>query len=139
MVKEKKKRNEGVVKSIFIAYSILILNVLVVAMVVVLVLLLQGLINNMIWVAAGFLAIFGLIGFAFYLRIKKERKDLTLNENRAFGNKYSFPSGHTASLLSFAIIFFYFKIGSGIGWSFGNNSLLRLSIGKLNGIYQCIC
>jgi len=44
--------------------------------------------------------------------VKKERKDLTLNENRAFGNKYSFPSGHTASLLSFAIIFFYFKNNS---------------------------
>ena len=44
--------------------------------------------------------------------VKKERKDLTLNKNRAFGNQYSFPSGHTASLLSFVIIFFYFKNNS---------------------------
>jgi hypothetical protein len=76
MKAKKVKENNGVIKSIFIAYFILLLHILLLAGIGVLVLFFRGIVNYMLWV---FLAGTGIIIFSayrFYRKMKKEGKTL---------------------------------------------------------------
>jgi len=70
------KENNGVIKSVFIAYFILLLHILLLAGLGVLILFFRGIVNYMLWV---FLAGTGIIIFSayrFYRKMKKEGKTL---------------------------------------------------------------
>lgn len=70
------KENNGVIKSVFIAYFILLLHVLLLAGLGVLILFFRGIVNYMIWV---FLIGTGIIIFSayrFYKKMKREGKTL---------------------------------------------------------------
>ncbi|MFO8083916.1 MAG: SHOCT domain-containing protein [Desulfobacterales bacterium] len=70
------KASNGVIKSIFIAYFILVLHVLLVAGLIVLIIFLRGIVSYMLWI---FLAGAGIILFSayrFYKKMKRERKTL---------------------------------------------------------------
>jgi membrane protein implicated in regulation of membrane protease activity len=74
------KENNGVIKSIFIAYFILLLHILLLAGLGVLILFFRGIVNYMLWV---FLAGTGIIIFSayrFYRKMKKEGKTLRGND-----------------------------------------------------------
>lgn len=71
-----KKESDGLIKSILMAYLVLAIHVLVVAMICILVIFFSGIVNYMPWV---FLAITLLIlasGFYFYRRVRAEGKSL---------------------------------------------------------------
>ena len=70
------KENNGVIKSIFIAYFILLLHILLLAGLGVLIIFFRGIVNYMLWI---FLAGTGIIIFSayrFYRKMKKEGKTL---------------------------------------------------------------
>jgi len=70
------KENDGVIKSVFIAYFILLLHILLLAGLGVLILFFRGIVNYMLWI---FLVGTGVIIFSayrFYRRMKKEGKTL---------------------------------------------------------------
>lgn len=70
------KENNGVIKSVFIAYFILLLHILLLAGLGVLILFFRGFVNYMLWI---FLAGTGVIlysAFRFYRKMKKEGKTL---------------------------------------------------------------
>jgi hypothetical protein len=70
------KENNGVIKSVFIAYFILLLHILLLAGLGVLILFFRGIVNYMLWI---FLAGTGIIMFSayrFYRKMKKEGKTL---------------------------------------------------------------
>jgi hypothetical protein len=70
------KENNGVIKSVFIAYFILLLHILLLAGLGVLIIFFRGIVNYMLWI---FLAGTGIIIFSayrFYRKMKKEGKTL---------------------------------------------------------------
>lgn len=70
------KENNGVIKSVFIAYFILLLHILLLAGLGVLIIFFKGIVNYMLWI---FLAGTGIIIFSayqFYRKMKKEGKTL---------------------------------------------------------------
>jgi hypothetical protein len=70
------KENNGIIKSVFIAYFILLLHILLLAGLGVLILFFRGFVNYMLWI---FLAGTGIIiysTFRFYRKMKKEGKTL---------------------------------------------------------------
>jgi hypothetical protein len=70
------KQNNGVIKSVFIAYFILLLHILLLAGLGVLIIFFRGIVNYMLWI---FLAGTGIIIFSayrFYRKMKKEGKTL---------------------------------------------------------------
>ncbi|HSM47780.1 MAG TPA: hypothetical protein VK872_08200, partial [Draconibacterium sp.] len=70
------KENNGVIKSVFIAYFILLLHILLLAGLGVLIIFFKGIVNYMLWI---FLAGTGIVIFSayrFYRKMKKERKTL---------------------------------------------------------------
>jgi hypothetical protein len=70
------KENDGVIKSVFIAYFILLLHILLLAGLGVLILFFRGIVNYMLWI---FLVGTGIIIFSayrFYRKMKKEGKTL---------------------------------------------------------------
>lgn len=74
--KKKKDSGNGVIKSVFVAYFILILHVLLIALLGILVLFFSGIVNYMIWIfLAGAVVIVG-SGYYFYRRMKKSGKTI---------------------------------------------------------------
>lgn len=70
------KENNGVIKSVFIAYFILLLHILLLAGLGVLIIFFRGIVNYMLWI---FLAGTGIIIFSAYRfnrKMKKEKKTL---------------------------------------------------------------
>jgi hypothetical protein len=71
-----KKESDGLLKSVLMAYLVLALHVLVIAMICILVIFFRGIVNYMLWI---FLAITLLIlgsGYYFYRRMRAEGKNL---------------------------------------------------------------
>ena len=72
----KKKEGDGLVKSVLLAYFILALHVLLIAGVAILVLFFRGVVNYMLWIVIGGLAVVGLSAFFFIRRMRAEGKSL---------------------------------------------------------------
>ncbi|MGE4519959.1 MAG: hypothetical protein AB7E04_10685 [Desulfobacteraceae bacterium] len=70
------EKNEGVVKSIFIAYSILLAHLILLAALGLLVLFFRGVVNYLTWIFLGGAAIIIASGFYFIRKLKKEQKTL---------------------------------------------------------------
>jgi hypothetical protein len=73
---DKKKEGDGLVKSVLLAYFILALHVLLIACVAVLVLFFRGVVNYMLWIVLGGIAVVGLSAFLFIRRMRAEGKSL---------------------------------------------------------------
>jgi hypothetical protein len=72
----KSKQNDGVFKSVLMAYSVLMLHVLLIAGLGLLVLFFRGVIQYMIWIFLGGTAAIIISGYRFYIRMKQEGKTL---------------------------------------------------------------
>ncbi|MBN1931497.1 MAG: SHOCT domain-containing protein [Desulfobacterales bacterium] len=70
MAVNKKNEGNGLVKSVFIAYLIVILHILLIAGLALLVLFFRGIVNYMAWVFLGGLALIILSLYYFYRRIR---------------------------------------------------------------------
>lgn len=72
----KQKEDGGLVKSVLMAYLILMLHVLLVACLALLILFFRGVVNYMIWIFLGGLLIILFSAWHFYRRMKEEGKTL---------------------------------------------------------------
>ena len=83
----KKEKNEGHLKSVLMAYFILVLHVILIAGLVLLVIFFRGIINYMIWIFIGGTAAILASAYHFYKRMKMEGKTLRemLNSQRFAG------------------------------------------------------
>jgi len=88
MALKKKEKEEGHLKSVLMAYFILVLHVVLIAGLVLLVIFLRGIINYMIWIFIGGTAAIVASAYHFYKRMKMEGKTLReiLNSHR-FGGR----------------------------------------------------
>jgi hypothetical protein len=74
--KNRSKNNEGVVKSVFIAYFILLMHVSLVAGIGLLILFFRGIVHYMFWIFLGGSAAILAIGYLLYRKMKQEGKSL---------------------------------------------------------------
>jgi len=83
----KKEKDEGHLKSVLMAYFILVLHVILIAGLVLLVIFFRGIINYMIWIFIGGTAAILASAYHFYKRMKMEGKTLRemLNSQRFAG------------------------------------------------------
>jgi hypothetical protein len=83
----KKEKDEGHLKSVLMAYFILVLHVILIAGLVLLVIFFRGIINYMIWIFIGGTAVILASAYHFYKRMKMEGKTLRemLNSQRFAG------------------------------------------------------
>ncbi|MBI5589915.1 MAG: SHOCT domain-containing protein [Deltaproteobacteria bacterium] len=72
----KSKNSDGIFKSVMIAYSVLVLHVLLIAGLGLLVLFFRGVIQYMIWIFLGGTVAIIVSGYRFYNRMKQEGKTL---------------------------------------------------------------
>ena len=72
----KNKEGDGLVRSVLLAYFILALHVLLIAGMAILVLFLGGVVNYMLWIVIGGLAVVGLSTFFFIRRMRSEGRSL---------------------------------------------------------------
>jgi hypothetical protein len=70
------KENRGMLKSVFIAYFILILHVLLLAGLGMLILFFRGVVNYMLWIFLGGMALIAFSAYRFYKKMKREGKSL---------------------------------------------------------------
>jgi hypothetical protein len=70
------QKNEGVVKSIFIAYSILLFHLVLLAVLGLLVLFFSGVVNYLTWIFLGGAAIIIASGYYFIRKLRKEQKTI---------------------------------------------------------------
>lgn len=71
-----KKESDGVLKSVLMAYLVLALHVLVIAMICILVIFFRGIVNYMLWIFLGFTLLILGSGYYFYRRMRAEGKNL---------------------------------------------------------------
>ena len=72
----KNKEGDGLVKSVLLAYFILALHVLLIAGVAILVLFFRGMVNYMLWIFLGGIALVGFSAFYFFRRMRAEGRSL---------------------------------------------------------------
>ncbi len=72
----KNTAGDGLVKSVLLAYFILALHVLLIAAVAVLVLFFRGVVNYMLWIFLGGIALIGFSAFYLFRRMRAEGKSL---------------------------------------------------------------
>ena len=72
----KNNEGDGLVKSVLLAYFILALHVLLIAVMAVLVLFFRGVVNYMLWIVIGGIAIVGISALLFVKRMRAEGKSL---------------------------------------------------------------
>ena len=72
----KNKAGDGLVKSVLLAYFILALHVLLIAGVAILVIFFRGVVNYMLWVFIGGIALIGFSVFYLFRRMRAEGKSL---------------------------------------------------------------
>lgn len=72
----KNNGREGLFKSIVLAYTILILHVLLIAGLGLVVLFFGGLVQNLVWILLGGMLLIGLSGYLFYRRMRQEGRSL---------------------------------------------------------------
>jgi len=70
------KNSDGLFKSIFLAHLILFLHLLLFAALGVLVVFLSGVMQHMLWILLGGMAVVALSSYLFYRRLRKEGKTL---------------------------------------------------------------
>ncbi len=73
---EKNKQSDSLVKSVLLAYFILGFHVLLIAVMAVMVLLFRGMVNYMLLIFLGGIALIGVFAFFFIRRMKAEGKSL---------------------------------------------------------------
>lgn len=100
---DKSKQNDGVFKSVMIAYSILILHVLLIAGLGLLVLFFRGVIQYMIWIFLGGTAAIVVSGYRFYNRMKQEGKTLREMVNSSLFHGRSVEVSILGGMASFKI------------------------------------
>lgn len=76
MFSKKNKSSDGIFKSIVAAHVILLLHLLLFALLGVLVVFLSGMMQYMVWILVGGMAIIGLSAYLFYRRLRREGKSL---------------------------------------------------------------
>jgi len=67
---------DGLFKSIALAYTILIMHVLLIAGLGLVVLFFGGLVQNLVWIVLGGMLLLGLSGYLFYRRMRREGRSL---------------------------------------------------------------
>ena len=72
----KKKEDDGLVRSVLLAYFILALHVLLIAGVAILVLFFRGVVNYMLWILVGGVVLIGISAFYFIRRMRAEGRSL---------------------------------------------------------------
>lgn len=72
----KKKESDGLIKSVMLAYLILALHVLLIAGMAILVLFFRGVVNYMLWILLGGIALVVFSAFYFFRRMRAEGKSL---------------------------------------------------------------
>jgi hypothetical protein len=72
----KKKEDDGLVRSVLLAYFILALHVLLIACVAILVLFFRGVVNYMLWIFLGGVVLIGISAFYFIRRMRAEGRSL---------------------------------------------------------------
>lgn len=72
----KKKEDDGLFKSVLLAYFILALHVLLIAGMAMLVLFFRGVVNYMLWIFLAGIALIGLSAFYFIRRMRTEGKSI---------------------------------------------------------------
>ena len=72
----KKKEGDGLVKSVLLAYFILALHVLLIAAVAILVIFFRGVVNYMLWIVLGGIALIGFSLYYFFRRMRAEGRSL---------------------------------------------------------------
>ncbi len=70
------KKNEGLFSSILMAYTILVLHVILLAGLGLLVVFFGGVVQNMVWIFIGGMAIIALSAYLFYRRLRREGRSL---------------------------------------------------------------
>ena len=73
---EKKKEDDGLVRSVLLAYLILVLHVLLIAGVAILVLFFRGVVNYLLWIFLGGVVLIGISAFYFIRRMRAEGRSL---------------------------------------------------------------
>ena len=73
---EKNKEGDGLIKSVLLAYLVLALHVLLIAGMAILILFFRGVVNYMLWIVLGGIAIVALSAFFFMRRLRAEGKSL---------------------------------------------------------------
>ncbi len=76
MLFSRKKHNEGLFKSVLMAYSILGFHVLLLGVIVLLVIFFRGLVSYMFWIFTAAVVGIAISGYFFYRRAKKRGRDL---------------------------------------------------------------
>lgn len=76
MIFNKKNKKESLFKGVMMAYSILALHIILMAVVVLLVIFFHGIINYMLWIFLGGSATIIIVIYLFYRRMKNEGKTL---------------------------------------------------------------
>jgi len=76
MIFNKKKEQDGVLKSVFIAYFILVLHVVLLVGMGLMVIFFRAIVNYIAWIFAGGSILIIIAGYLFYRRMKKEKKSL---------------------------------------------------------------
>jgi hypothetical protein len=71
-----KKESDGVLKSVLMAYLVLALHVLVIAMICIVVIFFRGIVNYMLWIFLAFTLLILGSGYYFYRRMRAEGKNL---------------------------------------------------------------
>lgn len=73
---KQKKESDGLLKSVLMAYLVLALHVLVIAMICILVIFFRGIVNYMLWIFLGCTLLILGSGYYFYRRMRAEGKNL---------------------------------------------------------------
>ncbi len=76
MRSKKNKKSDGIFKSILAAHVILFLHLILFAVLGLLVVFLSGMMQYMLWIFLGGMALIGLSAYLFYRRLRKEGKNL---------------------------------------------------------------
>lgn len=74
--KKPKKESDGLLKSVLMAYLVLALHVLIIAMICILVIFFRGIVNYMLWIFLGITLLILASGYYFYRRMRAEGKNL---------------------------------------------------------------
>ncbi len=99
----KKEKDSQYVKSVLMAYFILVLHVILMAALVLMVIFFRGIIDYMIWVFIGGLIAIIVSGYHFYSRMKREQKTLREILNTPRFNGRSVEISFLGGLASFKI------------------------------------
>ncbi|MFH1983904.1 MAG: SHOCT domain-containing protein [Pseudomonadota bacterium] len=76
MIDKKDKTDDGTVRGVLLAYLVLVLHLVFIALLGILVLFFRGVVNYMLWIFIGGSAVIVIAAWLFYRRMKREGKSL---------------------------------------------------------------